>query len=220
MNININEVMKEITEKIPYRDSLIEEIEPKLLKVIEFFEITNLENIKIKIWNNIDEYKEHISKYTEYKEEMCADTFDGVVNILEINEARKTNAHKTMTYEEYTQNIVHEFVHICQQRKEKEHDEEDKNSWFYEALATNLGNPEQFSKLIYFTVDKKEIEKFNELGNNRYEIAYTIGRFLLENYSKEEILELVEYPSKLSKLTSKIIEDTRDWVDYQAVNKK
>lgn len=220
MNISIEEIIEKLGEKFPYRDKYIEQIEQKLLTIIEFFKIIYFDDIKIVIWKNIEDYKNHISKYTEYKEEMCADTYDGNINMLDINEARKTETHKNITEEEFIQNLVHEFVHICHQKAEIEHDEDNTNAWFYEALATNLGNKEQFNNLVYFTESKEELEQFNNIKNNRYEKAYTIGKYLLENYSKEEILEYVRYPSKLKKDTNKIIEEAKKWIDIQKINKK
>ena len=46
---------------------------------------------------------------------MNADTFDGNINLLSIEECRKTKAHSDITLEEFLENIIHEFVHACQQ---------------------------------------------------------------------------------------------------------
>ena len=108
---------------------------------------------------------------------MNADTFDGNINLLSIEECRKTKAHSDITLEEFLENIIHEFVHSCQQ----EINPDSKNvEWFWEALATNLGNP--FDHTIDFQFNEEQlINDFNSVPNN-YEIVFTIGKYLLENY--------------------------------------
>ena len=106
---------------------------------------------------------------------MNADTFDGNINLLSIEECRKTKAHSDITLEEFLENIIHEFVHSCQQ----EINPDSKNvEWFWEALATNLGNP--FDHTIDFQFNEEQlINDFNSVPNN-YEIVFTIGKYLLE----------------------------------------
>ena len=143
---------------------------------------------------------------------------DNNINALTLDAAHKTDVYKDMTLEQLRQNISHEFVHVCQNSLEEEN-VDDRNAWFCEALATNLGNPEQFGKLIYIMITKEELENFNSIENNRYETAYTIGRYLLENFSPEEILEFVKYPSKLDRIIVSIIRGTQDWMEIQSLNK-
>ena len=99
-----------------------------------------------------------------------------------------------MTLDELKSTILHEFVHICQQESELEHIDND-IIWFWEALATNLGNPEAFSKVV-IKATNEEINNFNSLSQN-YPIAFTIGNYMLNNYNHDDILEYVKYPSKL-----------------------
>ena len=87
--------------------------------------------------------------------------------------------------------------------------------WFWEALATNLGNPENFSR-ITIKASNEEINNFNTLSQN-YPIAFTIGNYLLENYSHEEILEYVKYPSKLLVESEKILNDAREWSNNKRI---
>ena len=104
--------------------------------------------------------------------------------------------------------ILHEFVHICQQESEIEHIDDD-IVWFWEALATNLGNPEKFSK-IKIEATNKEINNFDSLPYN-YPIAYTIGNYILEHYTHKEILEYVKYPTKLLNDSDDILNSAREY---------
>ena len=206
-------------EKVPYFKDIAKELDDKAIEIISFFEILNKKKTKIVFWDDIDAYKEHLKKHNVlYRSDICADTMDNNINALTLDAAHKTDVYKDMTLEQLRQNISHEFVHVCQNSLEEEN-VDDRNAWFCEALATNLGNPEQFGKLIYIMITKEELEKFNSIENNRYETAYTIGRYLLENFSPEEILEFVKYPSKLDRIIVSIIRGTQDWMEIQSLNK-
>ena len=139
---------------------------------------------------------------------MRADTNDGNINLLSIEEAHKTHTHADMTIDELKSTILHEFVHICQQQVQLEKNNND-IVWFWEALATNLGNPEKFSK-TRIKASNEEINNFNSLQNN-YPIAFTIGNYMLENYAHEEILEYIKYPTKLLNDENKILNESREW---------
>ena len=176
---------------------------------MSFFELNSLNSKrKIVIYNDLRLYKRHIEQFYEYHDYMCADTNDGNINLLSLDEAHKTKEHKDMTLDELKSTILHEFVHICQQESELEHLDND-IVWFWEALATNLGNPEAFSK-ITIKANNDEIDDFNSLSLN-YPIAFTIGNYMLENYDHDDILEYVKYPSKLLVNSEKILNAAREW---------
>ena len=82
-------------------------------------------------------------------------------------------------------------------------------SWFWEALATNLGNPTDFKK-IPINATNEEIKEFGNLEDN-YLIAYTIGKYMLENYSHEEILDYVKYPTTILNDSDLILNNAREW---------
>lgn len=218
MRIETNYFIIESDEEILNINDIINYLETRLEEILNFFEIKSPKKKKIIFWNNLEEYIKHISNYTKYKDGMCADTFDKNINVLSLRETHKTKTHINMTEERFKENIAHEYVHTCQQDLETE--ESKTNSWFYEALATNLGNSKQFDKLYTFDITREELENFNNIKNNRYEIAYTIGKYMLENYSKEEILEFVKYPQLLNIETEKILENTKKWTKEKLENTK
>lgn len=219
MSFETNFYIVDDIKKVPYFKDIVNELDKKALEISSFFEIINKNKTRIVFWDDIDAYKEHLKKYNVfYRSDICADTFDNNINILTLDALHKTDVYKDMTLEQLRQNISHEFVHICQNSLEEEN-VDDRNAWFCEALATNLGNPEQFGKLIYIMTTKEELEDFNSIENNRYETAYTIGRYLLENFSPEEIIEFVKYPSKLDRIIVSIIRGTQDWMEIQSLNK-
>ena len=196
-------------EKLTYILEIVDYLESKTNDIMNFFNLDSLSTKrKIVVYNDLELYKKHIEEFYEYHDFMRADTNDGNINLLSIEEAHKTKEHKDMTINELKSTILHEFVHICQQESELEHLDTD-IVWFWEALATNLGNPEAFSK-VEINATNEEIEDFNSLSQN-YFIAFTIGNYMLENYNHEDILEYVKYPSKLIDDSEKILNSAREW---------
>lgn len=199
----------EYDETLNYIPEVVNYLEIKMNDIMNFFELKKLSHqVKIIIYNNLESYKKHIEKFTTYRDYMCADTNDGNINLLSLEEAHKTKNHARMTLNELKSTILHEFVHICQQETEVEHINQEV-VWFWEALATNLGNPELFHKIEVIATDE-ELSKFSSLSRN-YLTAFTIGNYILENYSHEQVLEYIRFPRKLTIDSSKILKEVREW---------
>lgn len=196
-------------EKDKYISDIIEYLDNKSNEILDFFELKELKRQrKIVIYNDIEKYKKHMGKYSKYYDYMCADTNDGNINTLSLEEAHKTKTHADMTIDDLKRVIAHEFVHICQQDCEIEPIEET-IGWFWEALATNLGNPEGRNK-IEIEATNNDIINFNSLPNN-YLIAFTIGNYMLQIYSHDQILDYIKYPQKLLNDSDEILNNAREW---------
>ena len=202
----------ECEESLPYINDLKLKLKQESDRILNFFELQELKKAKIiKIWTNKEAYQQYLEHYVDtYYDWMCADTYDVNINLLSIEECKKTEAHKNMTLKEMLENITHEFVHACQQEINKD----SKNvEWFWEALATNLANP--FDHVASMQCEDEElINNFNATPF-AYEICYTIGKYLLENYSKEQILEYVKQPEKLRKEAKTIFAAEKIWFNKQ-----
>lgn len=211
MTIEKNSFIIECPKEVSYVKEVIEYLESRMDEITLFLNLQNIQDKKkIVIWNDLNEYKKHIEYFFEYHDYMCADTLDGNVNMLTLEEAHKTREHKNMTLLEMKQNICHEFVHICQQSMEIEplNENDHSTSWFWEALATNLGNPEQFESIKL--EDLTGIENFNNMPNN-YPIAFTLGKYMLENIDKDTIIEYIKYPKQLKIDSQSIFENAIAW---------
>ena len=199
----------EYDDKLTYVPELANHLEKNMTSVLEFFKLDKLgKEIKIVVYNDLELYKEHIKKFYDYCDYMCADTNDGNLNILSLEEAHKTKEHQDMDLEYMKDTIKHEFIHLCQQATQVE-SVNFEIVWFWEALATNLGNPEHF-EIVPISASNEEINEFIKLKNN-YPIAYTIGNYMLENYSRDQILDYVKYPTKLLKDEEQILDDAKIW---------
>lgn len=117
MKLGLNNFVLEYDKDINYIDNIVSMLENNTHDILDFFELDKLsQKKKVIIFTDREKYKEHLIPYVkEFKEWMCADTYDGNINLLEISEARKSNEHKDMTLEEFIKGILHEFVHSCQQ---------------------------------------------------------------------------------------------------------
>ena len=155
----------EFDEKLEYIPEMINYLETKMRDIMNFFGLYSFDSkIKIIIYDDLESYKKHIEQFFEYHDYMCADTNDGNINLLSLDAAHKTKEHADMTLDELNKIVLHEFVHICQQAKEIEHLRDD-IIWFWEGLATNLGNPENY-KIIQINATNAEINDFNCSSNN------------------------------------------------------
>ncbi len=198
----------ECDKKLDYLSELEARLQKEASRILSFFHLTDLkEPKKIKIWTDRALYQKYLEPYVgTYYEWMNGDTYDGNINLLSIEECQKTQAHQDMDFEELVETIQHEFVHACQQEI---NDDAEGVEWFWEALATNLGNP--FDHVASLQCEAEDlIYRFTETPYN-YVIAYTLGKYLLENYPHEKILDYVKHPEHLKEDTRKIFEEEKVW---------
>ena len=59
---------------------------------------------------------------------------------------------------------------------------------------------------------------FNELENN-YNIAYTLGNYILNILKKDEILRYIKYPERLIADTENILESAKNYYGFNTKNK-
>lgn len=163
------------------------------------------------MYDNLDEYKDNITtsfknafangecnQEREFQYWMIANTEDGNINMQSLDLVRQLDDYADYTEEEFCYNAAYEFTYICQQAIGL-----NSPSWFWEVLATNLGNQEcQHKATEPFTLE--------DLNNNfdridGYGIVYKIWQYLFENYNDDFILRLVHDNSKLESVMSDII---------------
>ena len=209
--LETNSFIIEYDGKINYIPEIVNFLELKKIEIMSFFGLSKFNSKKkIIIYTDLESYKKHIEEYFEYQDHMCADSNDGNINVLSLEEAHKTKTYSNITLEELKEVMLHEFVHICQQESQIEKTKpEDEVIWFWEALATNLGNPTNY-EVIPITSSNNEIDNFN-CSEHNYPIAFTIGRYMLENYTHGQILEYVKYPSGLIQEKEEILNAAREW---------
>jgi len=150
----------------------------------------------------------------KYYDWMNAHTYDSNINLLPVRLASLSSAHKDITREEIAIDACHEFVHICQAKASGINSTQ--NSWFWEALATNLGNPERFEwgepksrECVYFDeiCNIDDLEKAIESGS--YQYAYLVGNYLLGKIPHKQILNYVQDENILDYHKEQILSDVK-----------
>lgn len=186
---------------------LVRTLQEKLERILQFFGIDKLSTqTNIYIYSDKEKYFKHVSKYIDnYQEWMIGDTYDGNINMLSFGELQKIKAHKEMSLTDYTKVVVHELVHICQQ-------EVNPNAygceWFWEALATNLSEQTMFETIVDCTKEQLMFDYLNL--QNGYQISYTVGKYILENYSHERLLSYIVNPEQLWNDTEMILSEVKN----------
>ena len=194
-----------------YIERLINILNERIPNILSFFKINLQNKVIIKLYDNLDEYKNNITssfkkaflngecnKEREFQYWMIANTEDGNINMQSLDLVKQLDDFNNYTEEDFCYNVAHEFTHICQQSIGS-----NSPGWFWEVLATNLGNPEcQHATNSTFTLQDLN-ENFDNIDG--YGIAYTIGKYLFEYYDNDFILELVTNNNKLETVMNDVI---------------
>jgi hypothetical protein len=197
-----------------YLNKLINIVTLRMPEIVEFFKLDFKGKITIKLYNDLEQYKSNLissfernaktnnEKPREYQSWMIANTEDGNINMQTLDLVMRQEDYKNYTEEEFCYNACHEFTHLCQQQIKSENP-----GWFWEVLATTLGNPEcQHEIKEKFTLD--DLYNFDNIDG--YGAVYKIGKYLFENYDSDYILEMVKNNDKLFERIPKIIDSLNE----------
>ena len=204
MIVELENFIIESNGELKYKDEIINNLQKNTAKFLEFFELKKLsKKLKIVIYDSHEEYKAHMEEHvSDFKDWMIGDTYGGNINLLSYDEVVKLDSHKNMTFNGFLKCILHEFVHVCQSEYGNNQRE---LKWFWEGLAVNLsGQPNKGKDLsdCDFALLKKD---FNNVEGN-YDYAYEIVKYILEEYSHDEVMEFVKNPEYLKKVEREIFE--------------
>lgn len=199
-----------------YIDKLIDIIKKRMPQILSFFHINYDDKIIIKLYDNIVEYRDNLEtsfrneaekesvkqkkqiKPREYQNWMIANTEDGNINMQSLDLVLLQDEYKDYTEEEFLLNACHEFTHLCQQKVGSNNP-----GWFWEVLATVLGNPEcQHESERPFTITDLD-ENFDKIDG--YGVVFKIGKYLFANYEPDFILSLVFNNDKMYEIVNDII---------------
>lgn len=194
-----------------YLEKMLNILNQRIPNILNFFKLTTQKKVTIKLYDNLNDYKNNITasfknafvngecnQERKFQYWMIANTEDGNINMQSLDLVRQLDHYVDYTEEEFCYNAVHEFTHICQRAIGST-----SPGWFWEVLATTLGNPECQHK----TTESFTLEDLNKNFDRTdgYGIAYTIGQYLFENYNDNFIFQLALDNSKLESVMSDII---------------
>lgn len=193
-----------------YANLLIQKLKDNYKKIMNYFNLNNIKReVIITIWNDKDNYRNYFNEKYNYivPEWEIARSINSkketTINIISYRESLNCKGHNNDSLENNLKVIIHEFVHICH----FEYNSHNKQPiWLAEALATNLSN--QYNNIeLKITAELKDIIE----GTANYKDYYLMGKYLIDNYPKEYILELSKNSNLLEKETPNIYNETKKY---------
>lgn len=189
-----------------YIELLVKTINERSPFICDFFGIVYNEKIVMKLYNNLEEYKKNLEDSfrrqnleRKYENWMIANTEDGNINMQSLDLVKEQDDFKYYTEEIFCYNACHEFAHLCQQYLNSKNP-----GWFWELIATNIGNPENQHECNDSFTLKKLNEKFDEIDG--YGIVYKFGKYIFDNFDRDTILSWIKDNGKFMKEIEGIIE--------------
>lgn len=204
-------------DDLPYIDDLIQQFLVYQKKIMDFFNLKALDKkVQIKIWNNMEEYEKYIKSETkrifhvsieiEKWETGRAITTkeESQIHFLSYKERLKRERHSNDTLDSIIKVMIHEFAHTCHAQYKQY---ETTLIWINEALATVLADQYSNQTLV---LDCTLEQLLNE--NINYINYYTLGKYLFENYKKDNILKLSRNNELLKQMTPTILDEAKEWL--------
>lgn len=190
ITINYTEQEKE------YINEFLENVIKKSKAILEFFNLKKLEYpVTITFWDDLNNYRkkrnEQLKKYNRTVplwEVGCAysnEKKEHIIEILSLNERRKCEKHEFDRLNDIFLVGVHEYIHACHSEFK---DYKETLTYINEGLATLLSNQFKENKNYQINFTKEELL----MAKTNYYNYYLIMKYIIENKSKEYILELIK----------------------------
>lgn len=204
INIENENIIVYSKKNLDYANKISEYVEEKFSDSDKYFEIKD-KKIEIFIMNKTD-FKEFIEVLKMQSHDwLCGVASNCICAVLTYEEYINYENRKNQTFEDYLDMIVHEVIHARHQLSGKSKKRKEAN-WFKEALACNLGNPKR-KKII--TIENT-LEDIRNSNNINYNVYYTIGKYMLDNYSLERIKEYIIDDDKVVNDLENVLNDVNN----------
>lgn len=199
---------------IEYIDLLIESLLSKQEEIMSFFKIFRLDKkIKIKMWNNLDEYRKYVNDMLQKYNKVIPDWECGrstnnpeesKIDVISYKERLKCKGHQNDTLDNMIKVTIHEFVHTCHTQYK---DYKRSLTWYSEALATVLSEQ-------YDPINLKLNCELDDILNARtnYEYYFSLGKYIFEVYGGEYALKLAKEPDFLESETPRLFSEAKKWI--------
>lgn len=199
---------------------LFMEINSEKKQILDFFKLENIRKVEILLFNSKEKFIDSISCYYSNIESIpvyCkANVCDGKIHIL-FDEKIESNEYR---YTLKLRNVIHEYIHIIYNEYISPNY---RILWLDEGIAINvskerayLKNKERFTDFLMDirpTLNKIRITEFEHGSKfvndeyNGYDISYLLVRYLIENFSNDEINILIRDNDQVHKLEENIMND-------------
>lgn len=195
---------------LDYIDYVSQMVDSKSEEVLNFFELDEIKiKSKIKIYDDLEKFRNAYVKITHRipKDWICGVASANYVNILTLNEYKKTETHEDGTVDDLIKLIIHEFVHTVQNNKfsfkNKNKEIWMMEKWLSEGAATYLSG--QYDDINQIKCTYEELLNGVRYGN--YKSFFT---YVLEVYGKDFIFNLMDNGDLLKKETPKLFEEAKN----------
>lgn len=191
-----NIIINYTEEEKEYINEFLENIIKESKKILEFFNLEKLEYpVIITFWDDLDKYREYRNKQLEQYNKKVADWEVGCaqsypqephyIHILSLKERKKCYNHDKDTLKDIFLVGVHEYVHACHSEYKKYNMT---LTYINEGLATYLSKQFDKNQNFKFNCTKEQLL----MAKTNYYNYYLITKYIIENKSKEYILELIK----------------------------
>ena len=191
-----NIIINYTEEEIGYINEFFENIIKESKTILEFFNLEKLEYpVIITFWDDLNKYREYRNKQLEqYNKKVqdwevgCAQSYPQephYIHILSLKERIKCQGHQNDKLEDIFKVGVHEYVHICHCEYKKY---KGTTTYINEGLATYLSNQFNEKQDLTFNCTKEQLLQ----GATNYSNYYLLMKYIIDNKSKEYILELIK----------------------------
>lgn len=195
-NITINYTEEEKEYITEFLDNIIKESKT----ILEFFDMKKTEYPTIiTFWDNLNKYRQYRNKQLEqYNKKVkdwevgCAQSYPQephYIHILSLNERKKCQGHQNDKLEDIFKVGVHEYVHICHCEYKNYRGT---TTYINEGLATLLSNQFNENQDLKINCTKEQLLQ----GITNYSNYYLLMKYIIENKSREYVLELIKNKEK------------------------
>lgn len=197
-------IIKYTESDVGYIDGAIERLNDKYEEYMEFFGVGELpKKVKFVLYNDLGTFREKmIASYGHVKETTVGHAHGTLVEILTLKERKKIKIHKNSTKDTIIKTFAHELLHIFHTFYKGNN----RNSWFAEGLAINLGSPRYELGLIDCTPN----DLINRKGKSRH--FFAMVKYMLDNMPHENVLEYAKSDDLVIEHTEEIYNLANEWI--------
>jgi len=208
MIINTDFIELEYSEKdVEYINELITYINYNSKEIVGFFGITDFgQKVSIKLFDDLSIFRVACGKIRKNEEVplwLCGLSFcknnKCIIYSLCLDEYKKTKGDSNDTLNQLKYLIMHEFIHACHQ---KFTNNTKLPIWMSEGLATTISHQYDNVKPSFNATLEQVIN-----GGTDFKNYYTMFSYVLDNYGRNYILELLKSKEYLEKVTPKLYEE-------------
>jgi hypothetical protein len=203
---------------LSYIEELINFIDEKSQEIVNFFDLTEFgSKVEVTIHDDINKFRDYVKKI-QNKDSipnwLCGLSHSVVngkytdsryIEILSLEEYKKTSCHENDTLEDLKYLILHEFTHACHQ---KYNHNQSVYLWLSEGAATTISHQFDNQHLMFNT----SLEQMKS-GPSNYNNFHTMFYYVYNVYGREYILSLFKNNELLKIETPRLYQETKEYIN-------